>query len=399
MVCSMLNKRAQLLLCSLVFILGFTACSKREENGVSTESQTFSASTEAAIMATTSDASSIIPNAIFGVDQSIPIISNKKLIGTMTINWIDKIGIWDWYNEQAVEAGIKYCYSVNATIDMSEYLKESSDITMRFDPVLYNKNSEMIGKTCNIGWSGFDQFAQFFRGDSIKTIEVCLQPVIADTEEYGFFCLQLSDPQKKLEIDPIYVDISILQNATETIKIHTVQEPITLTSINGAVIELSLGDVYYENHGVDSSDNKFYYDFSYEVKYLSGPTNSREVLSFDSFHENQLVASPQIILYADNCNYGLDTEDNTATRFIDYEETEQEEYVQQLANKIDVGYKSTAITNRLAMQPNLKTKYVRFIIQFPEEAAACTKEELHRFAGRYLVFQVPISQRKLVHIE
>lgn len=68
-------------------------------------------------------------------------------------------------------------------------------------------------------------------------------------------------------------------------------------------------------------------------------------------------------------------------------------------NKIDVGYKSTAITNRLAMQPNLKTKYVRFIIQFPEEAAACTKEELHRFAGRYLVFQVPISQRKLVHIE
>lgn len=86
-----------------------------------------------------------------------------------------------------------------------------------------------IGKTCNIGWSGFDQFAQFFRGDSIKTIEVCLQPVIADTEEYGFFCLQLSDPQKKLEIDPIYVDISILQDATETIKIHTVQEPITLT--------------------------------------------------------------------------------------------------------------------------------------------------------------------------
>lgn len=395
----MLNKKAQLLLYSLVFILGFTACSKREENGVSTESQTFSASTEAAIMATTSDASSIIPNAIFGVNQSIPIISNKKLIGTMTINWIDKIGIWDWYNEQAVEAGIKYCYSVNATIDMSEYLKESSDITMRFDPVLYNKNSEMIGKTCNIGWSGFDQFAQFFRGDSIKTIEVCLQPVIADTEEYGFFCLQLSDPQKKLEIDPIYVDISILQDATETIKIHTVQEPITLTSINGAVIELSLGDVYYENHGVDPSDNKFYYDFSYEVKYLSGPTNSREVLSFDSFHENQLVASPQIILYADNCNYGLDTEDNTATRFIDYEETEQEEYVQQLANKIDVGYKSTAITNRLAMQPNLKTKYVRFIIQFPEEAAACTKEELHRFAGRYLVFQVPISQRKLVHIE
>lgn len=395
----MLNKMAHLLLCFLVFILGLTACSEREEKAVSTESQTFSANTEAAILATTSDASSIIPNAIFGVNQSIPIISNKKLIGTMTINWIDKIGIWDWYNEQAVEAGIKYCYSVNATIDMSEYLRENSDITMRFDPILYNKNSEIIGKTCNIGWSGFDQFAQFFRGDSTKTIEVCFQPIIADMGEYGFLCLQLSDPQKKLDIDPIYVETDLLKNAVKTVELHTVQEPVTLTSVNGAIVELSLGDVYYENHGANSSDNKFYYDFSCEVKYLSGPTNSREVLSFDSFHENQLVTSPQIILYADNCNCGLDTEDTTVTRFVDYEETEQEEYVQQLANKIDVGYKSTAITNRLAMQPNLKTKYVRFIIQFPEEAAACTKEELHRFAGRYLVFQVPISQRKLVHIE
>lgn len=392
----MLNKVGFVL--SVILLICLFGCGKSENTEATTAESYINVSMGTAIKATQSDADSGIPNAVFSINQTIPIISNNELIGTMNVNWIDKIGIWDWYNEEAVYAGIKYCYAVNATIDMTYYLQETSEITLGITPKLIDDSNKSVGKVCNVGWSGFDQVEQFFIDDAVQTLEVCIQPIVSDTNEYQYFCLQLSDPQGMIDIDPIYLDVSLLKNAKETVKLHTVQEPVTITSINGAVLRIALGDVYYENHG-NEDDSAYYYDFSYKVEYISGPTNNREVLSFDSFHKNQLINAPRIVLYADNCSTGLTEEDPAVIRYLDYEQTEEDDYVYALYSKIDVGYNSEASTNRLALKPELKSKYVRIVIEFPDEAQARTDDELHHFSGRYLVFQVPIAERKLVHTQ
>ena len=340
-------------------------------------------------------------SAVFEEGANSPIVSSGAIVGGIKVNYAEKIGIWDLYSAKAITAGVKESYALNVTVDMSEYLKKNKMVSIECTPSLLDAAGNVIGEPCVTGWSGFSNRADLFTKNPVDVIEVNLQPIVTSIPTDAVLKLSLKASNAAIVLDDIFYSIDTIVNAKPGPEILTVDKPVTIESINGAKYRISFGSVYFGNHVI--SDDTLYedgeyafYNFVYKLEYLSGPTNAREVSSFDTF-SNGVYKVPLVIgVQSDVDSTMLYDSIESAQRLLWSDSTDTEYYVTSLDKPIEVGGSAIVSCNRLVPKTTThQAEYIRLRIEFPEEMVARTSDELKGFNGRYVVYQIPVAPRVL----
>ncbi len=333
--------------------------------------------------------------------NELPIMKDGVLYGTLHINYVEKLGIWDINNYEVSQNGVRFSYAINCTINMEQYVLDNEMINVYVTPELESINGTCIGTTGYVGWSGFYDSIELYQNTTSGTCEVVLQPVVDKIEQYRYLKLNVTDATNQVVFDTLYVDVECLKNAPDGAQIKTIDDITTITSVNGAVYSIGFHDVYLEMHKVKNdpvlrTGNYKFYDFMYDINYVSGPTNDKEVLTYDSFNDNALVTPPILEVYSELDGTKLLNEVITAERLLWSNRTTTVPYVQGFPKTLFTGETATISSNRLI--PDTTTTqptYVRIVLKFPTEIKGCSIEEIRNFSGRYLVYQIPLSVRKL----
>lgn len=337
--------------------------------------------------------------AQFGLEK-FPILKEGKIVGWAQINFVEKLGIWDIYDEQAVQNGVKDSYAINLHIDMQKYLEEADTLALQCDPYLVSADS-VIGVPCTIGWSGFSKVAELYKQQDVADIEVNVQPYVTDLSEDTLLRLDFSSADSSITFDSVYIKKSVLDDARIGANLLTIEDEREIESVNGAKYSLKIKDVFREYHKVDrdaglGSKEVNFYDFSYKVKYTTGPINIREVLTFDSFNKNAITVPFKISVQADTDKTVLVDNVAEAKRKLWSNKTDTDYYVSSQFKPIAINDKETIWCNRVVPDStSVDATYLRFSFEFPEEAEARSNEELMNFNGRYCIWQVPITEREL----
>lgn len=337
--------------------------------------------------------------AEFGLEK-FPITKDGKIYGWAHINFIEKLGIWDQYNDQAVQNGVKNSYAVNLHVDMSEYLQDTDSLSLQCEPYLVDGGT-VTGVPCTIGWSGFSPVAELYKQNQEVDVEVNVQPYSVVLTDTTVLRLDFSSASSDVQFDSVCIKKKVLDDAREGSNILTVDDEKLIESINGATYSLKMKDVFREWHKADreaglGSKEVEFYDFAYRVKYVTGTTNEREVLTFDSFNQNAISVPCKITVQADTDSTALVDNVPEAKRLLWSNKTDTDYYVNTENTAIKVGKKETIWCNRLVpASTNVPATYLRFSFEFPEEASARSSEELMNFNGRYCIWQIPISEREL----
>lgn len=333
-------------------------------------------------------------------DEHFPIMKEGEICGWGQINFIEKLGIWDWYNKMAIQNGVKTSYAINIQIDMSIYLESAEYLSIECQPYLED-NGEITGEPCNVGWSGFGSVAELYVSNKSSTIEVNVQPYTNDLSQSELLRLDFHSADNSIVFDTIYVGRTMLLNAREGANILTITDKKVIGSVNGAQYTIEFSDVFREAHdtyetGSIERGTYWYYDFAYKIKYNSGPLNSKEVLTFDSFSNYSYVVPLKIQVISDVDNTVLNETVYTAQRLLYSDSTDTELYCKPFSGSIPVGGTLKMQNNRM-IPASTKTDatYLRFILEFSEEQIARTDDELKDFNGRYTVWQIPIGVREL----
>lgn len=387
----------------IALLVGSTLLSACQRAPVSIEEpsteQSLSVTLGAEILATETDA--IAPNAVFDLNQRVPVIADNDLLGYLAIKQITKVGVYDWYDSK-VSKNINYSYSLGVDIDLTEFFKSNDEITLECSTKILDKSGQVMGKGCKVGWTGYDSVQQFFSNDTTHHVEFGLQPY-DEIPEDSYVVISIKDPQNKYQFNDIYYSSACLQQAVEGNTLLKTGDSFTIESINGAKYTIKFNKLFYEKHKVfpvngenfNNLSDSYFYDFSYSVAYDSAPTNDRQVGMFDSFHDNKMISLPTVRVYADNCDTPLETRVVGAKRVVSKQPYKEDFYLSDSFNSLDVGYYTDVIDNRLAVNQSLQTKYVRFVFEFPDEFEARTDSEWETFNGKFLVFQIPIEQREV----
>ncbi len=333
-------------------------------------------------------------------DERFPIMKDGEICGWGQINFIEKLGIWDWYNKTALQNGVKVSYAINFQIDMNNYLENNEFLSIACDPYL-EINGEITGEPCNIGWSGFGAIAELYNKNRSDIIEVTVQPYTDSLAEDEILRLDFHSADETVIFDSVYIATELLENAIEGPDILTIDDTKTIESINGAKYTIKFSDIFREIHDTDETGNiergsYWYYDFIYQIHYDSGPVNSREVLSFDSFSNYNYVVPLKVQVTSDVDDTALNESVFTAERLLYSDTTDTELYCTPFSESVPVG-DTVKVQNNRMIPASTKTDatYLRFVIEFTEEQGARSSEELKDFNGRYVVWQVPFNIREL----
>lgn len=388
-----MKKFLTIALCSVLFITG---CSKKNVESGGTETITPLNVGVIKSEIKVSDDSDIF----FSSSDNIPIIRNHSICGLLKVNRITRLGIWDWYNQAAVTNGVKYSYSVNFTIDFSSSIKKTEDaVKILSSAYLVDGSGGVVGKPCEVGWSGFEKIAQLYDSSPSMTVEIGVQPErVLEENDSLELRLQTSDGA---EFDPIFLRNEELVNAVEGPTLQTAE--VDVESINGAIYSVGVANVFFGSNpttaGSNDDDLKDYYDFSYSVWYKQAPSNSREVLCFDSYDGNALQTKLVLGVQSDVDSSLLYENDESALWFKFKDSSETESYVTTGDAAIKPGIEAQYSTNRLVPETTtVQPTYLRFRVEFPEEQKARSLQERLDFNGRFLVFQLPIGARELQSI-
>lgn len=327
---------------------------------------------------------------VFSEDDEIPLILNGSVKGYLRVNWVQRIGVWDWYNTNANVAGVKSSYTCNFHAVLNE--SNTEPVTLQVSGNIFTKDKKCVGNPCSVGWTGFSKSAQFYDKTVETDFEIGIQPEVLDVSDcYTVFSIVDSDGN---QYDDIMFDSGFLNSAEDGVGIET--DGRTVHSINGAAFtvginSVSINDIYsvYE----DTLLNRFY-DLVVSINYNSAPANERESLLFDS--KSKALRAKQIIGICSSIdsNVVFDGDDN-ATRQIYVDDTDLfDVYTTTEFRNLNAGESATYTTNRI-LNSKETPESVRVWIEFPEEAKARTLEEMKDFDGRFLVIQRSIEDRQM----
>lgn len=329
----------------------------------------------------------------FEPGETIPILLEGSIKGYMTVNWVQRLGIWDYNNANAVTAGVKSSYTINLHIDMSESIKSAESVILTVKPYMISASGAKIGSPCCVGWSGFSQVAQLYDNTTDTNIEVGVQPEVLDSTN-STILLCLSDSVGN-EYDDIVLSNAFISNASDGPSLVT-DGTATIHCINGGSFSLGVTNVVSESHEIeDATDACVYYDYQYTVAYASTPTSDREDLLFDSNNKNLLHT--KFVNYVTSDVDGTKLYDNVpaAQRLLYSDKLDTEPYVTTTFDDIGAGEQFTAMSNRAVPDTTGNPTYIRVCFEFPEEVEARTLEEMRDFDGRFIVFQNKLGQRVL----
>ena len=373
----------------LLSIIVLTSCVSKNE---STTETIITPTTEELQIDSYEDIINNRQDVMFDGFSDMPLINDGILYGYVHINYVERLGIWDYSNHLAIENGVKCSYAINCTIKVEDYVTDNRSINLQIIPKLYNSMDELIGSSGYVGWSGYN--------DIVELINI-LQPTDANEDNYAKFKLCVSDITNSILFDELCVNLSCITGAADGAFLKSIDDVTEIECINGAIYDVSFHDVYIESHKVkrDSflkSGNYFFYDFQYDLDYLTAPTNDREVLNFDSFNNWNLISAPIMCVISDQDSTKLYDNVDSAEQLLWSNRTKTTLYVTHFPEYLSVGESCTVSSNRyIPSSTEVEPSYVRIILEFPSEAKARTSEEMRSFNGRYVVYQIPLGHREL----
>lgn len=381
-----------------LFLVGCTSFSTQESTEIATTEFSRELVTEVSDKTLTTFESR--DTVIYGMED-FPIMKDGVILGWGRVNFIEKLGIWDWYNKQAVQNGVFNSYAINLELDMGNYFVDNDELSIECCPYLESVDGSVIGEPCYVGWSGFSNIAELYNKNTTSVVEVNLQPHNQQLADNDILRLDFKTADGKVQFDSVYVKGELLQQAKEGAKILTIEDKKELESINGAKYTISVKDVYRELHAIKKdpiykNGDYMFYDFTYQIKYNSGPTNEREVLTFDSFNKHAINVPLKIKVCSDTDETVLNDNVYSALRQIYLDSRQTELYCFPFEGIIEIGDKLKVNNNRMIPDStNTDAKYLRLIVEFAEEQSARTDDEMKEFNGRYTVWQVPFSIREM----
>lgn len=331
--------------------------------------------------------------------QDAYILKDGKQQGVMHFNLAQRLGIWDYTNPTVVSNGIYYSYTFNLKLDFTQYFNQVESAKIEVKPELLNSKGEVIGEIANIGWNGFEQIAEIYKSNPVKNIEVCLQPT-QDFSDGDYIKFNLTDTENNVVFDSVTYDVSLLKKATDGPTIKRIKDTTKIKSINGAKYSFTLNSVCssQEYLNIDSySDLVKMMDLDYTVKLLKDKVNGRVVTRFNTFSGVQM--NSEVKLAVNTCNNSQYNytyyQDATRTNYSDVDDYVP--YVTSNFPYIKKGETANNVTNRV-LSYDLDSEdpmYVRVIPEFTNERKARSDEEMLKFNGRYVVYQVELKARNL----
>ena len=343
---------------------------------------------------TVKDELSISPyeEPIYSWGESAALIADGIYYGTLGIRQVELLGIWNWYNSSAIRYGVRNSYSFNLVFDLGDYL--SNRLTAKIVPTisLVDSLGGVVGSACSVGWSGFDEQLEVYQGDKIKAVEVGMQPYTSSIHGDYRLKIELVDTASDVKFDTVYYDITPLKHAKQGAKLRTANDLVKLVSICGAEYQFSFTRIE-DNLRADTEayymdDRVRVFDINYVFEYLKKPDNNRGVTRFDSFTKNK--ANPELSFYLVSSlnDTKCTTKASTARIEKDYQ---LYDYVTP-ATPLGVGQSLKMRTNLVNILEDSIGEYVRIVVEFPEERAVRTDDEMLDFDGRYVIYQLGLSE-------
>lgn len=331
--------------------------------------------------------------------ELIPVLLDGTVKGYLDINWVQRLGIWDFNNISAVVSGVKTSYTINVNVDFSESIGAGDSRIITIKPYLIDTTDTVIGNPCNVGWSGFGQIAQLYDKDKDINIEFGLQPETLD-ETDARIKLVITDNLGN-QYDDIYLANKYLETASSGPTLVT-EGTRTVNTINGGAFAIGVRQAHIESRADNSNNNNDsvrYYDIDYFIQYVNQPTNNREDLLFDSNNGNVLRTKFVMSVLSDVDITKLYTSDESATRQKYSNKTDLYTYVTTEFYDLQEQYEVEYTTNRIVPSSTGNPEYIRVCFEFPEEADARSLYEMRDFNGRFLVIQKQLSNRELEYFD
>ena len=171
----------------------------------------------------------------------------------------------------------------------------------------------------------------------------------------------------------------------------TINDTATINSINGAIYQIGFNSAEFNIRDTEAGTrNLSLYDITYELSYTQKPTNSRVVSIFDSFDNNKINPRLDFSVCSDSDSTLLSEQVATALDVTD--KNHSFKYV-TTTQSFGVGKGFRYVTNRyLPTGVDAAVNYLRVIVKFPEERAARTDSEMENFSGRFLVYQIKLTE-------
>lgn len=332
--------------------------------------------------------------------QDAYVVKDGALCGRIHFNQVQRLGIWDYTNQEVVNNGVYYSYSLNMKVDFSKYLENIESAKIEVTPKILDDEGNSLGEVTVLGWSGFNTLAELYSNDPVKTIEVCVQPTVNSFPENSYVLLEIKDSENGVQFDSVKYDLALLQNAVDGPTIRRVNEPVKLKSVNGAKYQFNLTNVCVSQAylNVDSySDLVKTIDIQYGIKLLKDKLNDRVVERFNTFDGVQMNSEVKLAVNTSNSKEFNYTWFANSTRSLYADVDEFVPYVTSNFPYIRKGMETFNTTNRV-LSYDLDSKnpvYARISLEFEDERKARTDEEMLSFKGRYLVYQVLLKDRVL----
>lgn len=337
---------------------------------------------------------------IYEVGEKAKLLCGEEEVGYVKVNRITMLRFADFTNKEAMNNSVKRSFSINATIHVSGF-EQSTGLT--FEPILLDKEKNVMSNIANVGWTGFSTEADFYDGTGTKTLEIGMQP-IHNFESGRSFKLQISDAEGH-DFKSVRLKIGSLKKAKKGPKLRKAGKDVKIKSVNGAIYCVTPKKVYFENNYIDVHDhnkgkcNLFIID--YFVKAFKPPKNHRTVRNISGFGKKALLNGA--------CVLGLQYSESkkvfysslpSAGRLEYSNRSEYYEYVWD-GKKIHFGKFGNCVTNRVPSDGMLTSPdFVRIRVEFPEEfeARKTLKEKLD-FEGRFMIYDLAVTERKLAVYE
>ena len=379
-----------ILSCSLAITLA--GCASDEEN--------FKSHTVTTEIPTTAPTVSPLSKT-YGIKDKIPLIlENGTKVGIVRLNQVEKLGIVDWKNSKAIDAGIGYSYSFNLSVKYNFPSANSSNVTLECFPEIVSGGAK-LSSLCSVGWSGFSTKAELFSDNPSAVIEVGVQPEHT-VPKNSVIQLRFKDSNGD-KYQPVTVSRDVLVCAKKGPKIHYVDDIAKINSACGAKYGVTVKQVAFEpgrsSEDVDGLDTN-YFQIQYGVNTYKKPTNSQIVKSISLYKRKMCLSSS--VVFGLQPNNSSDLLYQASADALRQTYADSELYCQKYVSPttmIPFNRKKLFWTNRNPGDDYIgsPTK-VRISFEFPEELSVRNLKNKLKFNGRFTVFEIAVTDRKIPNL-
>lgn len=334
-----------------------------------------------------------------------PVVKDGTTVALLTMNQVQRLGIFDWTSSEAVDSGIKYSYTINFKMEYLKELRNGESITFYLCPKLIDANNEIIGNPCIVGWSGFPDTAVFTESATETWLEYGVQP-IKSYKKAAALVLDISDSYGNV-YDSITFSKSVILNADKGPSLLTGNAAAKVTGASGAKMTIGIKNVHLEECFDQAYEFKWESDvaeaekvptlmFNYSISYDSKPTKNVEVNNIDTSTKEPLLYTDFKIGAQSNVSDTMYYDRNVnLTRFAFSDSLALEKFVSATRYKIHAGTKAVYCENREVSAAAMNSSAsIRFQVEFSSDALALPPEKLMKFSGRFIVFDKKITNRQ-----